>query len=154
MDRSLTTEVMAIFLTFWPILAKIWWPWQRALEPSYQKSFLQIGRPRKLFVISNHILTVSRRNAFIAILIQKLVAKVTCLCPLCTGVSQMNSPIAQTLSQNQTLHGNVIQLKLWPFCDIFAYFGQNVVAMATSLRPLQSEMSSLDWSTTKTPCYK
>jgi len=42
------------------------------------------------------------------------------------------------------------QLKLWPFCDIFAYFGQNLVAMATSLRPLQSEMSSLDWTTTKT----
>jgi len=26
---------------------------------------------------------------------------------------------------------------------MFAYFGQNLVAMATSLRPLQSEMSSL-----------
>jgi len=66
----------------------------------------------------------------------------------------MNSPIAQTLSQNQTLHGNVIQLKLWPFCDIFAYFGQNLVAMATSLRALQSEMSSLDRPITKTSCYK
>jgi len=32
---------------------------------------------------------------------------VTPLCPLCTGVSQMNSPMAQTLSQNQTLHGYV-----------------------------------------------
>jgi len=38
--------------------------------------------------------------------------------------------------------------------DIFAYFGQKLVAMTTSLRPLESEMSSLDWSTTKTPCYK
>jgi len=68
----------------------------------------------------------------------------------------MNSPIAQTLSKNQTLHGNIIglQLKLWPFCDIFAYFGQNLVAMATSLRHLQSEMSSLDWPVTKTSCYK
>jgi len=35
--------------------------------------------------------------------------------------------------------------------DIFAYFGQNLVAMATFLRPLQSEMSSLDWLSTKTP---
>jgi len=26
------TEVMAIFLTFWPILAKIWLPWQRPLD--------------------------------------------------------------------------------------------------------------------------
>ena len=66
----------------------------------------------------------------------KLVAMVTLPCPLCTGESQMNSLISQTLSQNQTLHGNVIQLKLWPFCDIFANFGQNLVATATSLRPL------------------
>ena len=44
-----------------------------------------------------------------------------------------------------------IQLKLWPFCDIFAYFSQKLAAMATSLRPLQSEMSSLDWPTTKSP---
>jgi len=35
--------------------------------------------------------------------------------------------------------------------DILAYFDQNLVAMATSLRPLQSEVSSLHWSTTKTP---
>ena len=32
-----------------------------------------------------------------------------------------------------------------------AYFGQNLVAMATPLRPLQSEMSTLGWSTTITP---
>jgi len=37
---------------------------------------------------------------------------------------------------------------------ILAYFGQNLVPMATCLRTLQSEMSSLDWPTTKTPCYK
>jgi len=28
-----------------------------------------------------------------------------------------------------------IQLKLWPFCEIFAYFDLHFVAMATSLRP-------------------
>ena len=42
-------------------------------------------------------------------------------------------------------------IKVRAFCDIFAYFGQNLVAMETSLRPLQSEMSSLDWSTRKPP---
>jgi len=93
------------------------------LKPCNQKCLLQIGRPRRLPVISNHIPVVSHRNAFIAILVQKLVAMVTFLCPSCMRVSHMNSPTAQTLSQNQTLHGNVIQLKLWPFCDIFAYFG-------------------------------
>jgi len=37
------------------------------------------------------------------------------------------------------------------FVIFFVYFGQNVVAMATSLRPVQTEMPSLDWLTTKTP---
>jgi len=36
------------------------------------------------------------------------------------------------------------------FVIFLAYFGQNLVAMATSLRPLQSKMSYLDWSTPKT----
>ena len=40
------------------------------------------------------------------------------------------------------------------FVIILAYFYENLVAMATSLRLLESEMSSLDWSTTKTPRYK
>jgi len=37
---------------------------------------------------------------------------------------------------------------------IFAYFRQNMVVVATCVRILQSEMSSTDWPTTKTPCYK
>ena len=39
-----TTEVMAIFVIFWPILAKIWLPWQRLLDPCNQKCLLWIGR--------------------------------------------------------------------------------------------------------------
>jgi len=35
--------------------------------------------------------------------------------------------------------------------EIFAYFDQNLVAMATSLRPLKLGLYSLDWPTTKTP---
>jgi len=84
--------------------------------------------------------------AFIAILVPKLVAMVTSLCPWCTAVSKMNSPMAQTLSQNQTLHGYVAyNCSYSHFCDFLAYFGLNLVAMATPLRPLQSEMSSSDW---------
>ena len=67
MDMSLTTEVMAIFVIFWPILAKIWLPWQRPLYPCNQKRLLWIGRPQKPPVISNHILDISHRNAFICI---------------------------------------------------------------------------------------
>jgi len=58
--------------------------------------------------------------AFIAIFVPKLVAMVTPLCPLCMGVSQMNSPMAQTLSQNQTLHGYVAyNWNYGHFCDFF-----------------------------------
>ena len=143
---------MAIFVRFLPILAKIWLPWQRPLDPCNQKCLLQIGRPRRLPVISNHIPVVSRRNA-LAILVPKLVAIVMRFCPLCTGVSQMNSTIAKTLSQNQTLYEcDAYKWSCSHFCEIFAYFGKKLVAMATCIRPLQSEMvPSLDWPTTKTP---
>jgi len=62
-------------------------------------------------------------------------AMVTSLCPLCTEVSKMNSAMAQTLSQNQTLHGSHIQLKLWLFLWFLAYFGQNLVAVERPLDP-------------------
>jgi len=42
-----TTEVLAIFVIVWPILAKIWLPWQRPLDPYNQKCLVWIGRPRK-----------------------------------------------------------------------------------------------------------
>jgi len=111
MDVSLTTEVMAIFVIFCLFWPKFNYhgnvPWQRPLDPCNQKCLLWIGRSQKPPVISNHILALSRRNGFIAILVPKLVAMVMRFCPLCTGVSPMNSPIAQTLSENQTLHGYV-----------------------------------------------
>jgi len=63
--------------------------------------------------------------AFIAIFVPKLAAMVTPLCSLCTGVSQMNSPMARALSQNQTLHGCVAwNWSYGHFCDFLAYFGQ------------------------------
>jgi len=55
------------FFDFWPILAKIWLPWQRPLDPCNQKCLPWIGRPRKSPHISNRILVISRRNAFICI---------------------------------------------------------------------------------------
>jgi len=74
-------------------------------------------------VVSNHILAIFRRNAFICIcsnFIPKLVAMVTALCPLCTGESQMNSLLSQTLSQNQTLHGYVAyNCSYGHFCDFW-----------------------------------
>jgi len=65
MDVWLTTEVMAIIVIFWPILEKNWLP----------------GKPP---VMSNRILVISRRNAFICIhtiFVPKLAAMVTPLVP-------------------------------------------------------------------------
>jgi len=46
MDVSLTTEVMAIFvMIFLSILAKIWLPRQRPLDPCSQECLIWIGRP-------------------------------------------------------------------------------------------------------------
>jgi len=149
-----TTEVMAIFVIFWLILAKIWLPWQRLLDPCNQKCLLWSGRPRKPPVISNHILAISRRNAFICIY-SNFSPKIGCRgnAPLSHVYRSVidEFPIAQTLFQNQTLHWYVAYN--WSpghFCDFLAYFRQNLVAMAPSLKPLQSKMSYLDWLTPKT----
>ena len=91
--------------------------------------------------------TVLPANNTMPALVPKFVALVTPLCPLCRGLSQMNSPMTQTLSQKQTLHLYVAynwSYVCGHFCDFLAYLGQNLVALATSLRRLQSEMSSLD----------
>ena len=50
MDMSLTTEVMAIFVIFLPISAKIWLPRQRPLDPCNQKCLIWIGRPLKPYL--------------------------------------------------------------------------------------------------------
>jgi len=90
MDMLHTSEVMAIvviFDLFWP---KIGFHGNVLRPLQSEMSSLDPGTP----VISNRILVISRRNAFIAILVPKLVAMATPFCPLYTGVSQMNFPIA------------------------------------------------------------
>ena len=47
-------------------------------------------------------------------------------------------------------NGRLSQLLVSTWCDIFGYFLQNLVVIATSLRSLRSERSC-DWPTTKTP---
>jgi len=75
--------------------------------------------------------------AFIAILIPQLVAVVTPLSPLRTGVSQMNFPIAQTYLKTKLCMDMLHATEVMAIFVIFGLFGQNLVAMATSLRPLQ-----------------
>jgi len=110
MDMLHTTEVMVIYVIFWPILAKIWLPWQRPLDPWNQKCLLWIGRPRKPPVIRNCILVISCRNAFICIY-SNFCPKIGCHGndPLSLMYGSVTDEIlmAQTLSQNETLHGFV-----------------------------------------------
>jgi len=155
---SLTTEVMPIFVIFWPILAKIRLSWQRPLDPCNQKCLLWIHRPRKPPAMSNQILVISRRSAFICIY-SNFCPKIGCHgnAPLSLMYGSVTDEFPDSTKPylNQTLHVYVAyNWSYGHFCYILAYFGQNLVAMATSLRPLQSEMSSLDWPTTKTPCYE
>jgi len=114
------------FSDFWPILAKIWLPWQRPLDPCNQKYFLWIGRSGKLPVISNCILVISRRNAFVCIYSN--------FCPKigCHGNAPLSHVYGSVIdefphSTNPIPKPNsalicCIQLRLWPFCDFFGLF--------------------------------
>ena len=153
MDILHTSDVMAIFVIFWLILAKIWFPWHRPLDACNKKCLLWIGgMDHENPLLSNRILVTSRRNAFIAILVPKLVAMATPLCPLCTAVSQMNFRIAQTLSQYRILQGNVGHNRNYGyFCDFVGLFGR----MATFLRPLQPARNVFFGLVNhENPCYK
>jgi len=139
-----TTEVVAIFLIFLLILAKLWLPWQRPLDPFKQKCLLWIAWPWKPPVKSNHILVICRRNEFTCIY-SNFSPKIGChgnasLFLVYKSVTYEFPDSTNPISKPNSAGICCIQLKLWPFCDIFAYFGQNLVAMATSHRPLQSEM--------------
>jgi len=92
---SYTIAVMAFFVIFLPILTKTWMPWKRPLDSCNQKMSSLDWSTTKTHVISIHIFAISCRNAFIATLVPKLVALVTPLCNLCTGVSQTNSLMVQ-----------------------------------------------------------
>ena len=118
-----TAEAMAIFVIFWPILAKIWLPWQRPLDPCNQKCFLWIGGPRKPPVICNHFLVISRRNALLCIY-GNFSPKTGCHgnAPLSHVYGNVidefphsTKPIAKPNSASICC----IQLKLWPFLLFF-----------------------------------
>jgi len=110
MDMLHTTEVMAIFVIFLPILAKIWLPWQRPLDPCNQKCLLWIVQPRKSPVVSNRVLVISHTNAFICIY-SYFSPKIGCHgnAPLSLVYGSVTDefPDGTTLSQKQTLHGCV-----------------------------------------------
>jgi len=119
MDRSYTAEVMAIFVIFVTILAKIWLPWQRPLDPYNQKCLLWIGRPRKPLIISNRILVISCRNAFVCIY-SNFIPKIGChgnapLSLVYESVTDEFPNSTNPISKPNSAPICCIQLKLWPF---------------------------------------
>ena len=60
---SLTTEVLAIFVIFWPILAKVWSPWQRPLDPCNQKCLIWIRPPLHVHTLEPKILSIAFTQA-------------------------------------------------------------------------------------------
>jgi len=119
MDMSYTTEVMAIFVKFWLILAKIWLPWQRPLDPCNQKCLLWIGRPQKPPVISNRILVISHTNALICIY-SNFCPKIGCHdnAPLSLVYGSVTDEFpdgTNPISKPNSAWMCSLQLKLWPF---------------------------------------
>ena len=73
-SKPISAYIWCIQLKLWPllwyflpILAKNCLPWQYPLDTCNQKCPLWIGRPQKPPVVSNHIVAIWRRNAFIRI---------------------------------------------------------------------------------------
>jgi len=123
---SLTTEVMSIFVIFWPILAKIWLPWQRPLDSCNQKCLLWIDRPRKTPVISNRILVISHTNASICIY-SYFSPKIGCHgnAPLSLVYGSVTDEFPNStnpISESNSAWICRIELKLWPFLSNFGLF--------------------------------
>jgi len=119
MDMSLTTEVMAIFVIFWPILAKIWLPWQRPLDHCNQKCLIWIGGPLNPPVTSNRVLVIGRRNAFICIY-SNFCPKIGCHgnAPLSLVYGSVTDEFpdgTEPISKPNSAWICRLQLKLWPF---------------------------------------
>ena len=112
------------FCHFWPILAKNWLPWQRPLDPCNQKRLLWIGRPWKPPDISNHILAISHRYAFICIY-SNFSPKIGCHgnapLSLVYGSVKDEFPDGTNLSPNQTLY--VYVAYNWSYGHFWDFFG-------------------------------
>jgi len=134
-DMLHTTEVMATFVIFLPILAKVSLPWQRPLDPYNQKCLLWIGWPRKLPAISNHVLVISHRNAFICIY-SNVCPKIGChvnapfslvYVSVTNEFSDGTNPISKQNSVSLSTEDMVFV--------IFAYFGQHWLSWQRPLDP-------------------
>ena len=112
-------HIYGYFVIFLPILAKNWLPWQCPLDHCNQKCLLRIGRPRKPPVISNHILAICCRNAFICIY-SNFSPKIGCHgnAPLSLMYGSVKDEFpdgTNHISKPNSVRICRLQLKLWPF---------------------------------------
>ena len=111
------------FCDFLAYFGQNWLPWQRPLDPCNQKCLLRIGRPRKPPVISNHVLAISHRNAFICIY-SNFSPKIGCNgnAPLSLVYGSVKDEFPDYINPNSKPNSvwiSRLQLKLWPFFVIF-----------------------------------
>jgi len=148
MDMLHTTELMAIFVIFLTILAKIWLPWQRSLDHCNQKHFLWIVQPRKPPAVSNRIFVISHTNTFICIY-SYFSPKIGCHsnAPLSLVYGSLTDEFldsAKADSKPNSARICCIQLKIWQFLWYFCLFWPQIgchgdvpklVAIVTPLVP-------------------
>jgi len=113
------TKVVAIFVTFWTILATNWLPWQRPLDRCSQKCLLWIVQPRKNPVVSNRVLVISHTNSFICIY-SYFRPQIGCHsnAPVSLVYGNLTDEFldsANPVSKPNSARLYCIQLKLWPF---------------------------------------
>ena len=116
MDMLHTTEVMAIFVIFGQNLVAMA---TRPLDPCNQKCLLWIGRPQTPPVMSNRILVISRRSAFICNY-SNFYPKIGCHgnAPLSLVYGSVTDEFpygTNPISKPNSAWICRLQLKLWPF---------------------------------------
>ena len=136
MDMSLTNWSYGHFCDF---LAKIWLPWQRPLDPCNQKLCSLDWSTTKTPVMSNCILVISRRSAFICNY-SNFYPKIGCHgnAPLSLVYSSVTDEFPDStnpISKPNSAWICCIQLKLWQFLWNFSLFWPKFGPMATSLDP-------------------
>ena len=127
------------FCDFWPILAKIGCQWQRPLDPCNQKCLLWIDRPRKPPVMSNQILVISRRSAFICNY-SNFCPKIGCdgsapLSLIYGSVTYEFPDSTNAISKPNSAWICCIQLKLWPFLGFWPILAKIWLAWQRPLNP-------------------
>jgi len=126
--------IRCIQLKLWPFLwyfchlTKIWLPLQRPSDPCKQICLLWIGWPRKPPVISNHVLVIYRRTAFICIY-SNFSPQIGCRGNAASSLvyGSVTDEFSGTQCTDHVSEANSawicrIQLKLWPFFVIFYPF--------------------------------